>query len=378
MHVIHVVPAITEEASGPTYTVVRLCDALIAEGVEARLAALDWAPMASPLVYLHVFPLGMGLRRLGWSTAMARWLVTQADTGKVDLLHNHSLWMMPNVYPGRVARRFGTPLVVSPRGTLSEWAIQSGSAVKTFFWPLVQRPALAATTCFHATARSEYEDIRRMGFKQPVAVISNGVDIPSLTAKPAGGLRTLLFLGRIHHKKGLDMLLPAWGAVQARFPDWRLRIAGPDNDGYLKKMQVLGVELGLERIEFCGPVYGDEKWRTYGEADLFILPTYSENFGIAVAEALASGTPAIVTKGAPWEGLVEQDAGWWIDTGLDALVSCLETTLTCTTEALVEKGVRGRDWMQREFSWQVAGRRMALTYDWILRGGSRPAWVIEE
>lgn len=378
MRAIHIVPAIAEEASGPSYAVDRLCESLIGTGQEVTLAALDWAPMASPPAFLRTFSLGLGPRRLGRSPAMRRWLDLLVREGAVDLLHNHGLWMMPNVYPGQAAVQRGMPLVVSPRGTMSQWAMQSGSVVKKFFWPLLQRPALVATACFHATAMSEYEDIRRMGFRQPVAVLPNGIDMPVLRVKYAGSLQTLLFLGRVHPVKGLDMLLPAWGAVQDRFPDWRLQIAGPDSRGYLARMKALAGELGLKRIEFLGPVYGEQKWQAYRDADLFILPTHSENFGMAVAEALASGTPAIVTKGAPWAGLEAHDAGWWIDIGVDPLASCLETALSCSFETLVEKGRRGREWMQREFSWRHIGRCMAETYHWVLQGGKRPEWVIED
>ncbi len=233
-------------------------------------------------------------------------------------------------------------------------------------------------TCFHATAQSEYEDIRRMGFLQPVAIIPNGIDVPPLQEKAGGGLRTLLFLGRIHPKKGLDMLLPAWRAVQSRFQDWRLRIVGQDNGGYLDQMRSLATELGLERIEFSGPLYGHDKWRVYGEADLFVLPTYSENFGMAVAEALSAGTPTIVTRGAPWHDLESYGAGWWIEIGLDPLVACLETAMSLSPRDLAAMGQRGRDWMVREYSWSRIGWQMAETYRWMLQGGERPAWVIED
>jgi glycosyltransferase involved in cell wall biosynthesis len=287
--------------------------------------------------------------------------------------------MMPNVYPGQAARRHRLPLVVSPRGTLSAWAFSSGSRIKRLFWPALQRPALAATSCFHATAQSEYEDIRRMGFPQPVAIIPNGIDIPGLPAKVVRPHRTLLFLGRIHPIKGLDMLLPAWRAVQDRFPDWQLRIVGPDNGGYLSQMQRMVVDLRLKRIEFCGALYGEQKWTAYRQADLFVLPTYSENFGMAVAEALASGTPAIVSKGAPWPGLVRQGAGWWVDIGMDPLVACLENALARPATELAKMGSRGRTWMETEYSWRQVGLQMATTYRWILgeqEADSKPAWIM--
>ncbi len=378
MQVIHTVSDLSEEASGPSYSVLRLCESLIAQGQAVTIAALDWSPTPPVLPFLKIFPLGFGPRRLGRSPAMRRWLSAQARSRSVDLIHNHGLWMMPTVYPGHTARRHGIPLVVSPRGTLSEWAMQSGSAFKRIFWPLVQRPALSAATCFHATAESEYQDIRRLRFRQPVAIIPNGIDMPDLTRKTPGDRRTLLFLGRVHPKKGLNLLLPAWRAVQDRFPEWRLQIVGPDNDGHLAEMQRLAAELHLERIEFSGALFGKEKWRAYGQADLFVLPTYSENFGMSVAEALAAGTPAIVSRGAPWSGLEKQRAGWWIEIGVDPLVACLEEALARPSSDLAEMGLRGRSWMAAEYSWSHVGRQMADTYCWMVEGGEKPAWVIEE
>jgi len=378
MRVINVVPSISEEATGPAYSVVRLCESLILEGLELTLATLDLSPMVSPPSFLQTFPVKWGPRRLGNSPAMHRWLSSQASAGKCDILHNHSLWMMPNVYPGQVSRRHGLPLVVSPRGTMSAWAMRGGSSIKKLFWPLLQRPALAATTCFHATAESEYEDIRRLGYRQPVAIIPNGIDILDLPAKQCSASRTLLFLGRVHSKKGLDMLLPAWSALQSRFPDWRLQIVGPDNGGHLAQMQRLSSELHLQRIEFSGALFGEKKHLAYRQADLFVLPTYSENFGMSVAEALAAGTPAIVTKGAPWEGLKKNGAGWWIDIGVDSLIACLEDALSHSPDQLNEMGQRGRNWMDADYSWKQIGQQMAESYQWVVYGGHKPDCIIEE
>jgi glycosyltransferase involved in cell wall biosynthesis len=253
--------------------------------------------------------------------------------------------------------------------------------MKKVFWPLLQKPAFKNATCFHATAVSEYEDIRRLGFRQPVAIIPNGIDIPHLSTKQPITQRTLLFLGRIHPKKGLDLLLPAWRAIQTRFPDWRLVIAGNDDgyygkSGYMEEIHLLVSKLGIERIEFIGAVYGKSKLQTYQNANLFILPTYSENFGMTVAEALATGTPAIVTKGAPWEGLDTNDAGWWVDINVESLIACLEKALSCTPNQLDQMGMRGREWMANDFAWNQIGAQMASTYQWLLdKSLPIPTWV---
>lgn len=384
MRIIQCVPAISEESSGPSYSVPRLCESLIAHGQDVTLAALDWAPMPSPPPFSKTFPLGWGPRRLGRSPTMKRWLIKQVLSGNVNVLHNHGMWQMNAVYPGWAVKKGDVNFVVSPRGSFSEWAMQHGSWAKKVFWPMFQHRALEAATCFHATAESEYHDIRRLGFRQPVAIIPNGVDIPDLPPKSPGNSRTLLFLGRIHPKKGLDMLLPAWQAVQDRFPEWRLVVAGSDHgyygsSGYLDGLRGLALELNLKRFEFVGELNGPRKLLAYQDADLFILPTYSENFGITVAEALAAGTPVIVTKGAPWDGLEIWGAGWWIDIGLDPLVACLENALARPHGELVEMGLRGRDWMESEFSWTHLGQRMVETYGWLAGNGTgAPEWVRQD
>jgi glycosyltransferase involved in cell wall biosynthesis len=375
MRLINVIPAVSNEASGPSYSVVRLCESLIDSGRDVVLASLDWSPIDSPKSYFLRFSIDLAPKRLGISTGLRNWLETEARMGSISLIHNHSLWMMPNVYTGRTARHYKIPYVVSPRGTLSSRALKNGSFAKKLFWPFYQYPSLKSVSCFHATAMSEYDDIRNFGFRQPVAVIPNGIDLPVLYPTKKNKIRTLLFLGRIHPIKGVDILLKAWKIVQQKHTDWRLLIVGPDNQGFLKKMISMSKNLGLKRVEFMDPVYGSEKFSVYSNSDLFVLPTHSENFGISVAEALASGVPAIVTKGAPWSGLVSQDAGWWIDIGLDPLVECLNRALDMDYHQLGVKGKNGREWMKRDFTWNRIGNQMSVTYDWIMNGGAKPDWV---
>ena len=145
MRAVHVVPSITEEAAGPSYSVPRLCESLIGTGVDVQLAALDWVPSKVKLPYLKTFAVTHWPRKLGFSTPMRQWLAAQAQTGQADIIHNHSLWMMPNVYPGQVVRHTRTQLIVSPRGTLSPWALNLNKLQKKIFWQLLQEPSLKST-----------------------------------------------------------------------------------------------------------------------------------------------------------------------------------------------------------------------------------------
>jgi glycosyltransferase involved in cell wall biosynthesis len=198
------------------------------------------------------------------------------------------------------------------------------------------------------------------------------VDVPELPEKKPSEFRTLLFLGRIHPKKGVDLLLEAWQAVQKRFSDWRLVIAGPDNDGHLARMQRLASKLTVERVQFTGPLYGSQKWLAYRNSDLFILPTHSENFGLAVAEALAAGTAAIVTRGAPWEGLEPHRAGWWVETRVEALVAAMQKALSLPAKELQLMGENGRRWITTDYSWPNLAGRMMDVYNWVIGNGPEP------
>lgn len=282
MNIVHVMPMLSDKASGPSYSVPRLCDALIEAGNGVTLTALDWGKLDDPPSYLKTFPPGIGPRRLGRSPAMYRELFHQIKSGNVDLMHNHGMWHFTALYPGWLARKQDVPLVVSPRNAFSAWSMKHGSKAKLWFWPLLQKPALTVASCFHATAESEYNDIRRMGFRQPVAVIPNGIDVPILQKGFGGSSRTLLYLGRIHQEKGLDMLLLAWRQIQGAFGNWRLVIAGSDGayygpTGLLREMIELARELKLERVEFVGELLGEEKYRAYQEAELFVAVPLVQN-----------------------------------------------------------------------------------------------------
>lgn len=363
-----------DPSAGTTYAVNRLCESLAGVGVGVELHALEPLPDTPAHGYTcHGYPQWRFPAALHVSTAMRRGLTDAAR--RCDILHTHGMWTMPNVYPGPIARRTSRPLVFATHGMVAPWALAQSRLKKAIFMIAGQRAALDATTCFHATADAEFEEIRRLRLHQPVSIIPFGIDLPAVPWPAPGPRRRLLFLSRIHPKKGVDVLLRAWQAVEHRFPDWDLVICGPDNAGYLDTMRALARELGVARVEFAGPRFGAEKDAEFAACELFVLPTFNENFGFVVAEALARGRPAIVTTAAPWRGLRDHDCGWWIATGVDALVACLETALAAPPDALWQRGLRGRDWAARELAWEPVAERMWATYAWLLGQRARPDFV---
>jgi glycosyltransferase involved in cell wall biosynthesis len=296
----------------------------------------------------------------------------------VDVIHDHGLWLMPNVNAGRVALRARKPFIVSPRGMLGAAALAFSHTKKRIAWALLQGDVVRRASCIHATSEQEHDEIRDFGLNNPVAIIPNGIDVPELQVPPLSATaagRVVLSLGCIHPKKGLDTLVRAWARVETMHPEWQLRIIGPSELGCAGELARLATELKTQRVSIEGPVAGDAKIAAYQEADLFVLPTLNENFAITVAEALTAGTPVIATKGAPWHGLVREGCGWWIDHGVEPLSAALANALVMSREALQAMGTKGRAWMARDFSWDHVAHDMLEVYRWLALREELPSTV---
>jgi len=377
LHIDHVLTGIAAKAAGPSYTVPALAReqgraghdvAIHSLGSPVELSNSNWNDRR----YSRDKTVIPVLEKLG----MSRSLQTALIAIDSDVLHAHGLWQMPCIYAARAARIGGKPLVISPRGMLSPAALHYSRGRKQVFALTLQNGALAHASMFHATAMSEHDDIRSFGFKQPIAIIPNGVDVPQLNTRiRETQTRTVLSLGRIHPKKGLDLLIKAWAQIEKVHPYWQLKLVGPDEVAHSAELQNLIDKLGLRRVSISGPVFGSEKWDAYANADLFILPTRSENFAVTVAEALASSVPVISSKGAPWAGLETNRCGWWIDLGVPEITDALKRAMDMDDETRNMMGARGRAWMIRDFSWDKIAQDLVIAYRWLLTGGNTPRQI---
>jgi glycosyltransferase involved in cell wall biosynthesis len=319
-------------------------------------------------------------RALFFSWAMRRGLPQLVRSA--DLVHVHSNWTFPVWWASRCALRADTPLVMSPQGCLDPVRL-CHSAWKKRVAGILDRRALRQAAAIHATSEMERDWIERYVGKGPrIAVIPNGVEMPALHGesaepKPADRVRQVFYVGRLHPLKGLDLLLDAWkravdgpghGTLEAcptKKGRWQLTIAGPDEQGTRTRLEAQARALGLANVAFPGPLYGEEKAKALAEADLFVLPSRTENFGIAVAEALAAGVPAITTKATPWSE-IEGSCGWWVDVNADAIGRALTAAMRLTDGERAAMGVRGRALVAAKYQWETVGRAMVGLYRAVL------------
>jgi len=285
------------------------------------------------------------------------------------------MWAPINHWACRFARRAAIPYLVAPRGMLEPWGMQQKRFKKRLAWLSYQKADVARAACLHATAEQEASNLRALGFKNLCAVVANGVDLNDGDANCQRSQRQALFLSRIHQKKGLPTLVEAWHRI--RPANWRCIVAGPDENGHLGEVKTLVRARGLESsFEFLPEISDDDKWQLYRSADLFVLPTHSENFGLVVAEALSCGVPVITTTAAPWKDLQDHRCGWWIPDSVERLAATLRDATSAPPESLQRMGARGRGLIRDKYSWDSTGTRMLDVYRWLVEGCERPDFVV--
>jgi glycosyltransferase involved in cell wall biosynthesis len=295
-------------------------------------------------------------------------------------VHIHGIWEVHCGVAASIARSCKRPYIISAHGMLDDWALSHKRLKKALYAALLETNNLQRSSCLRALTRDEIDNYRRVGLTGPVAVVPSGVDAPSgvsadgfwQTHPDLVGKRIVLFLGRLHQKKGLNLLLQAWGRVGSHADNAHLVIAGPDPENMLDSLKQTIDELKLRPcVTLTGMLRAENKWTTLAAASLFVLPSYSEGFSIAVLEALAMGVPVITTRACHFPEVVERDCGWVIEPNVSALQQALLAFFCLPSDEARRMGERGRHLIEERFTWSVVGRQMTEVYEWLL-GGSRP------
>ena len=299
-----------------------------------------------------------------------------------DIIHTQCIWMYLSYASYRYSRRHKCPIIISPRGMLDAWALQNAAFKKKIVLQLFERKNLNSATCIHALCQSEAEAIRAFGLKNPIVVIPNGVNgsntdkkkMPPNWYKQLGennNPKVLLFLSRIHPKKGLDNLLEAWHEIQNKSSEekkWILAIAGWGEESYLKKLKAYILEHNMEQsVFFIGSQLGLEKAATFHWADAFILPSFSEGLPMAVLEAWSYSLPVLLTPACNLPTGFSKNAAVQIESTSEGIYQGLKHFFSLSPEATIQMGKNGKLLVQEHFLWPHITEKLRRVYKKVLQ-----------
>lgn len=338
---------------GPAYSVSRLARALAEKGLDVGLWSSDGSVTNSPLLSDDT-----SVTRL---TGLPEEVIRSFGP---SLVHDNGLWLPHNHAIAAACRSARIARLVSTRGMLEPWARRHKKWKKDIAWYGYQRRDLRSADGLHATATEEADNLKRQEFNVPVYVIPNGVDIPAPRPLPRNNEKVALFMGRLYPVKGLPLLVEAWARV--RPAGWRLVLAGPDEAGHQRELEMLITRHDLNSlITFAGTVSGKEKEQLFHSADLFVLPSHSESFGMAVGEALAHGLPVLTTRAVPWPEL-ENGMGWRKSATVEGLTEGLREATSTSADALRQMGELGRVYVSGRFGWDNVAEQFLAAYTGIM------------
>lgn len=287
------------------------------------------------------------------------------DEIKPYVVHVNGCWMPACAGIQRLAQKRGYRVVLTPHGMLEPWIIHRHYWSRKFpALMLYQKAAIQKADCIQATADSERDNLLKLGYNTNVKVVKLGIDAEGIKMKNSWKKnKQILFLSRVHVKKGINFLIEAAEILRKELQGYRIIIAGEGDAEYVASLKQQIQDKGLQDVvQLIGGVYGSKKWKLFQTSDFFVLPTHSENFGLAIAEALASGTPVITTVGTPWSDINDFHAGVWIEIGTQPLVETLRKFLALTDEELEEMGHNGRKLIETKYSAKVMAEEMVEVY----------------
>lgn len=357
---IHTVGGLYPDQGGPSVTVPELCRNLCCDRSRLETSIVT---LRSSSERRGELPVIQGVDVL-WTTRSSTYSTLQSALNAAKpspiIMHDHGQWLAINHASAKIARQMRIKRIVSPRGMLSPWSMNHKWWKKRLAWYLYAKRDLKNAKAIHATSELELNELRALGIRQPIILIPNGVNMMDFGGDQSRSSDRpyFLFMSRVHQKKGIDLLLRVWQKINPE--GWDLVIAGPDEQGIMERTKL------PPNVRYVGAVSGLMKNQLLKDAACFVLPTYSENFGVVVAESLMASVPVITTHGAPWAGLLSNQCGWWIPLSDQTLMDSMQQAMSTPPEDLKCMGERGRVWVSDQFSWPAIGIQMAHAYRWVL------------
>lgn len=385
MRILHVIDSVFKAGGGTSEVVPRLCEALLSHGHEVRLVTSSGGAPSDATIHAQAVGVDVRFCRVYDVPGLSFFRVSSQFRKELEdgvrwanVVHVHGHWQNPGWCAMQLARKYKKPYVIQSHGFLEPERLKISKWKKRLVGALVERPCLNGACAVIATSKSERQGILAFGVKVPVCVVPIGIDMMAFDMARrndellkelgvASDRKTLLYLSRVTPIKGLDMLSYAWRDVRRAHADWQLLIVGPDDRGYTIRVKEMFRDLVNDgSVVFSGPVYGERKYELLRSVDAFVLPTRSENWSIAVQEALAAGLPVICTKGAPWQGLEGGDGwgkcGWWVDISKDGIESGIRACLTLGEAERRNMGEEARSFVRLRFSWDIVAERQLSVY----------------
>lgn len=364
MKIIHYIPSIDRTAGG-TSTYMQVLAKGLGELVEVHIIThASENPLAMENCTVHYVP--------EYNPFKGSWrkrVTEMMEEVRPDIVHVNCCWMPACAVVQHIAQKHGYKVVLTPHGMLEPWII------KRHYWTrkvpallLYQKAAVRKADCIQSTAESERDNLLKLGYNKNIKVVRLGIDADGIEMKRSWKkTRQILFLSRVHVKKGINFLIEAAAVLRSELQGYKILVAGEGDADYVAEMKRMIADNGLQNIvQLVGGVYGDEKWRLFQTSDFFVLPTHSENFGLAIAESLASGTPVITTVGTPWNDLNDTNSGAWIEIGTQPLVEALRRFLALSDEELEAMGRNGRKLIEEKYSAHVMAKEMMEVYETLI------------
>ena len=386
MKILFVIPALASVYGGPSKCVLDLAEALGRQGVDLDIVTTT----ANGATRLNV-PTQTWVKEKFYriqyfsywnfldykiSLPLTNWLFH--NVFDYDLVHTHAIFSYPTLPAHWACQLHQIPYVMTPHGMLEPWALSYKSGKKKLYFNLLEKPALQRASAIQVLASTEAGNVQRLGLKSPLIIVPNGIHqsdfqpLPNLELFyekfPETRHKTLiLFLGRIDPKKGLDLLVIAFGKVHAQFPETHLIIAGPDNTGFSATVKGYFAENNcLESVTFTGMLTGSLKYAALASADIYVAPSYSEGFSISVLEGMASGLPCVITTGCNFPEAALEKAALVVDIDAEKIADALLWCLANPNEAK-QIGDRAREFIFQQYTWDTIAIKMKKIYKDVLQ-----------